>query len=104
MCSPIRIVIGDILPVHVSWAERHAALGDELFHPIRRQLMGVGRRHFLYGRQAGLEADENESRKISCSRYQSVPAEVEAFEGFSLRNGDQAAVQAVCPGVVGAGD
>ena len=101
----VGIVVGDVLPVHLARAQRDAALGDELFHAIGRELFGVGRHHLSHARQAGLEADEDEAGKISCSSAtRPWLVDVEALNDFALRHADQLAVELVAPRVIRADD
>ena len=65
----------------------------------------VGRRHLAHARQTRREAHEDEAQEdLVLERREAVARGVQLVEALPLRHADQAAVERVAPGVVGAGD
>src|SRR6185312_9221403 len=108
----VGVVIADVLPVDAAGPQSHPALRHELLEPIGLELIHIGRRHLADARKrrhvvrgALLEAHEHESHEhFLLERHQSVALAIESLEVIALRHREEAPVQTVCPGVIGAGD
>ena len=101
----IGVVVGNVLPVDGSRAQRHATLRNELLHSIRGDLIEVRRRHLLHARQPGLEAHEDEPHEdFLLERHQPMVLGMSSRGTFAVRHADQLAIEAVSPRVIGTRD
>src|SRR5581483_904200 len=108
----VGVVVADVLPVDAAGPQRHPALRHELLEPVGLELIDIGGRHLADARErrralrgAPAEAHEDEAHEhFLIERHQAVALAVESLEVIALRHGEQAPVETVCPGVIGAGD
>src|SRR5580692_9017487 len=103
--QPIRVVVADVLPVHLPRPQGHTSLRNELFHTIERHFVRVGGSHLTHTGQTRLESHENKAHEdFEIKGSETVARSVEPRERLPIGYSDQAAVEGIRPRVVGAGD
>ena len=102
--QPVRIIVGDGLPVEVARAQRHPADRAQLLEPIGRDLGLIRRHHLCHRRRARLQRHEQKTAPVlDRQRYKPKILGSEARIFLTVRDPDQPPVPRIAPRVIGAG-
>ena len=102
--EPVRIIVGDVLPVDVARTQRDPADRLQSLEAMGGDFGVIGRHHFGDGGPAGFEADEQETApRLQLDRDQAETLGIEPGIILSGGHADQPPVIGIGPGMIGAG-
>jgi hypothetical protein len=100
----VGIIVGDVLPVHVARPQGNPAERPQRLEPIGGHLVFVGRHHLGDRGTGGFEPDEEKTvPSLKLDRYEPELRQDHPWIVALVRDSDQPSVEAVGPGVIGAG-
>src|SRR5215470_7371258 len=101
----VRVVVGDVLPVHRTRPQARSPQRYQLFHAVGGHFPGIRRRHLAHAREPGREPHEDEAHEyLVLDRREPMARDFESGEGLTLRHADEPSIERIGPGVVRAGD
>ena len=102
--QPVRIIVGDGLPVERARPQRHPPDRAQLLEAVQRHFVLIGRHHLRHRRRAGLERDEQEAVPfLDRDRHQPQLVRLQPRIFGAVRHPDQPPVARIGPGVIRAG-
>jgi len=102
--EPVRIIVGDVLPIDVARPHRDPADRLERLEAVGRHFRVIGRQHLRHGWSSALEPDEQEAAPgLQLDGNEAERSGIEPRIILPLRHGEEAPVRTIGPGVIGAG-